>query len=206
MISDEKRFVFVHIPRTAGTSIETALAPYAREPVGYTVGGNTVLAHKHATAAELRGLVGDAFWASAFTFSIVRDPWARMYSDYNFFHDVGPRLLDEFSDLERWLTALALSEPFTRWLRTGADRLDIAQSSYLTDADGALLVDFVGRFETLGGDFEAICRSVGVERALPHVNGTRRRDFRAAYDADSVALVGRYAAADIDRFGYGFSR
>lgn len=206
MISDEKAFVFVHIPRTAGTSIETALAPYAREPLGYTVGGNTVLAHKHATATSLRRLVGAEFWASAFSFSVVRDPWARMYSDYHFFRRVGPRLMPEFSELERWLTERALRVPFAAWLRAGAERLDIAQSSYLTDEGGALLVDFVGRFEHLSRDFSTICQTLGVEHALPHLNGTGRRDFRAAYDSDSVDLVARYAAADIERFGYRFAR
>lgn len=206
MISDARRFVFVHIPRTAGTSIETALAAHARTPIGFTAGRNTVLPHKHAPAAALRDVVGREFWDAAFTFSIVRDPWARMYSDYHFFRRTGPLLMEAFSELERWLTDLALTCDFGDWLRRGADRLDIAQSGYLTDPEGALLVDFVGRFEHIERDFAAICRAIGVEHRLPHTNRAGVGDFRAAFDPDAVELVARYAAEDLRRFGYTFTR
>lgn len=206
MISESKRFVFVHIPRTAGTSVETALAAYAREPVGFTVEANTVLSHKHSPAFELRAHVGPAFWDAAFVFSVVRDPWARMHSDYHFFREVGPRLLPEFSPRERWLTEQAGLLGFESWLRLGADVLGISQSSYLTDAAGDLLVDYVARFEHIEADFAAVCRALGVEHRLPRVNGTRRGDHRAAYSADAVELVARYAADDLRRFGYRFAR
>ena len=42
MISDSHRFVFVHIPRTGGTSVETALAALSRDPVQFVARGNTV--------------------------------------------------------------------------------------------------------------------------------------------------------------------
>jgi len=31
IISDKKRFIFVHIPKTAGSSIKSALSPYSIE-------------------------------------------------------------------------------------------------------------------------------------------------------------------------------
>ncbi|MEZ4435917.1 MAG: sulfotransferase family 2 domain-containing protein [bacterium] len=204
MISDRKRFVFVHIPRTAGTSVETALAPYARTPIGFTVNDCTVLPDKHATAATLRALVGPAFWEQAFTFSIVRDPWARMHSDYHFFRDVGPRLMPAFSELERWLCDLALTTDFPTWLHRGADRLDIAQWSYLAAPDGACLIDDIARFETIDRDFARICATLGVEHALPRVNATRHGDHRAAYTPEAITLVARYAADDLHHFGYRF--
>lgn len=204
MISESKRFVFVHIPRTAGTSVETALAPYARTPIGFTAHDNTILPHKHATAATLRALVGPTFWQQAFTFSIVRDPWARMHSDYHFFREVGPRLLPTFSELERWLFDHAMSADFPTWLHRSADRLDIAQCSYLHDPTGAPLVDYIARFETIERDFAHICATLGVDHRLPHVNRTRHGDHRAAYTPQAIDLVARYAAADIHHFGYGF--
>lgn len=204
MISDRLRFVFVHIPRTAGTSVETALAPYARDPIGFTAHQNTVLAHKHATAVELRALVGPEIWRRYFTFSIVRDPWARMYSDYHFFRDVAPRLRAGFNPVEHHLTDMAAAHPFDAWLHTCADQLDIAQSGYLTDPHGALLVDHIARFEDIATHFAQICRHLGVDAPLPRVNRTRHGDHRRAYTPAAAALVARYAADDLTRFGYRF--
>ncbi len=204
MISDRLRFVFVHIPRTAGTSVETALAPYARGEIGFTAHDNTVLAHKHSTAAELRDLVGPEIWRRYFTFSIVRNPWARMFSDYCFFRDVAPSLMPRFNPVERHLTVMAAGHAFDGWLRACADHLDIAQSGYLVDAGGALLVDFVARFEDIGADFARVCRVLDVDVALPCVNRTRHGDYRLAYTPETATLVARYAADDIARFGHTF--
>jgi hypothetical protein len=204
MISDRLRFVFVHIPRTAGTSVETALAPYARGEIDFTAHQNTVLDHKHATAAELRELVGAATWRRYFTFSIVRDPWARMHSDYYFFRDVAPQLRRGFNPMELHLTDMAAVHTFDGWLHACADQLDISQSNYLTDAHGALLVDHVARFEDITEDFARICQRLGVDAALPCANRTRHGDHRHAYTPPGAALVARYAADDIARFGYRF--
>lgn len=204
MISDQLRFVFVHIPRTAGTSVETVLAPYARDPIGFTAHDNTILAHKHATAAELRAHVGAETWRRAFTFSIVRNPWARMHSDYHFFRDIAPALRSGFDPLECHLTDMAARHTFDGWLHACADELDICQSSYLTHLDGTLLVDFVARFEHITADFARICRCLGIHAELPRLNRTRHGDYRLAYTPAGAALVARYAARDLTRFGYTF--
>ena len=45
------------------------------------------------------------------------------------------------------------------------------QSDFVCDADGRLLMDFVGRFETLQADFDAVCGSIGLPPTpIPHVN------------------------------------
>lgn len=201
MISDSHNFVFVHIPRTGGTSVETALADLSRDPVRYAARGNTVLPHKHDSAAELAALLGDD-WGARLRFSIVRDPWARMLSDYKFFREVGPSLLVGFSDRERAFTEAAAALDLEAWLFTFADELRMCQTDYLVDAGGALLVDQVCRTERLAQDFAAICARLGVERALPHVNATAAASVRAAYTPAAAALVADRCQEDLRRFGY----
>ncbi len=203
MISDSKQFAFVHIPRTGGTSIETAMARYSRTPVGYTVHECTVLPHKHCFASELSELFPEE-WAHYFTFSIVRNPWERMVSDYHFFKSAGPHLYPEFSAMERSLTDQANRVDFNTWLRANAEILNISQLDYLTDENGDHLVDFVGRFESLGDDFAHICRTLDVDAKLPFVNRVERRHYREYYDVQSVELVGEHSRADIAQFGYTF--
>ncbi|NNK33015.1 MAG: hypothetical protein HKP02_07815 [Xanthomonadales bacterium] len=55
------------------------------------------------------------------------------------------------------------------------------QYDMLHDADGRLLVDFVGRFESLQEDFRRVCAKLGIESAeLPHRNRSdkKSRDTR----------------------------
>ncbi|MEZ4449711.1 MAG: sulfotransferase family 2 domain-containing protein [Nannocystaceae bacterium] len=203
MISDSHRFIYVHIPRTGGTSVEIALAACSRTPIGVTAHECTVLPYKHATAAELRAVVG-AEWDRYYRFSVVRNPWARMVSDYYFFRQAGPKLYPEFSPRERELTDAALRLDFNQWLHEGAAELKLCQLDYLTDEGGALIVDHVGRMETLADDFAQVCRHLGVRAELPRLNAVRRPPIAEVYDDRSVRLIERWCAADIERFGYRF--
>ncbi|MCB9743975.1 MAG: sulfotransferase family 2 domain-containing protein [Alphaproteobacteria bacterium] len=203
MISDQLRFVFVHLPRTGGTSVETALAPWSRDPVGYAAEGNTVLPHKHASAAELQALLGEA-WSSYLRFTVVRDPWARMLSDYHFFRETGPKLLARFTPRERALTADALALDFDAWLARNAETLRPCQLEALTDAEGELLVNRVLRLERLSADFAALCAELGVRVPLPRKNASRRPPVALAYSPESAALIAELCRPDIERFGYRF--
>jgi hypothetical protein len=203
MISDSHRFVFVHIPRTGGTSVETALAALSRDPVRFVARGNTAFPHKHDSAAELAARLG-ADWGRYMRFSIVRDPWARMLSDYKFFRETGPLLYDGFSPRERALTEAAGGLDLEGWLFTFADELRMAQTDYLTDDRGELLVEHVLRTERLAEDFAAICARLGIRVALPHLNRTEPAGPRSSFTPAAAALVAERCAEDLRRFGYRF--
>jgi hypothetical protein len=65
-------------------------------------------------------------------------------------------------------------------------------------------VDFVGRFEALERDFATVCRRIGIDPSLPHINRSTHRDFRDYYTPRTKAMVAEAYSADIERFGYEF--
>lgn len=76
MPHNSKDLIFIHIPRTGGSSIEDAYGlTYMRSPV-------EVPSPQHLVASEVRGKLGKTFWNKSFKFSIVRDPVARLRSDF----------------------------------------------------------------------------------------------------------------------------
>jgi hypothetical protein len=75
---------------------------------------------------------------------------------------------------------------------------------FVTDADGELLVDFVGRFESLREDFGHVCRTLGLNLRLPHANKSAHRDYRTCYNDRTAELVGTHFRQDVERFGYTF--
>jgi hypothetical protein len=78
------------------------------------------------------------------------------------------------------------------------------QRSFLTDPrrPSKVLVDFVGRYETLAADFSAICDRMGVTVTLPRANPTRGRTGIETIDRETTDRVRRIYACDYELFGY----
>ncbi len=101
IISSGRNYIFVHIPKTGGTSLALALearakaddiligdTPKARRRRGRLKGVQTAgRLWKHSTLADIDGLVTPEFVANAFVFTLVRNPWDRMVSYYHWLRD-----------------------------------------------------------------------------------------------------------------------
>lgn len=97
-ISNSKRFIFIHLHKTGGTSIEHALNTSLQWNdilLGSTKTGEALQKlykpvfglYKHSNARQVRKVVGEAVWRNYFTFSIVRNPYALVVSQYTFARD-----------------------------------------------------------------------------------------------------------------------
>jgi hypothetical protein len=78
------------------------------------------------------------------------------------------------------------------------------QVEFLFGADGEQLVDFVGRWESLGRDFEIICARLGIQVFLGRENASERCGYRDYYSDFSRKRVETSYQEDIDAFGYAF--
>lgn len=180
-------FVFIHIPKTGGTSIGKALG---------TDG-------PHLTAAQLRGRLGRERWERKFKFAFVRNPWDKAVSS---FHHAA------FIERDSRFTALT----FRDWLRLAyVERHPLyfdrphtfaPQLHWIADIQNNLLVDFVGRFENLRDDFRTICERIGRRATvLPHYHYTPHDDYRSYYTDRDAEIIASWYQLDIDYFGYVFS-
>ena len=95
IISHEKKFIFIHIPRTAGTGVSKSICSCMgvdnwREFIGEPKsliddepeGGGEWIGKKHIRAIDLKNEVGEEVWRSYFKFAFVRNPWDRAISVY----------------------------------------------------------------------------------------------------------------------------
>jgi len=200
MISFRHRFLFVHIPKTGGNSIQAALAPYADDRLHFrpSVGrvrnedgtqgldvfnerlGFDQPEHKHATVEEYRRRLGDEF-ESFFVFTAVRNPFDRVISQTAFTRGVG--------SAEIALDALTLPPLQVNYMRL----------------DGRVAITNLIRFESLQRDFDRVCERIGIPRAvLPHKNASVRAEYARYYTVESRAAVASFYAADIEALGYQF--
>ena len=75
----------------------------------------------------------------------------------------------------------------------------------VADRHGRLLVDFLGRYESLSADFAHACHQIGIDAPLARKNASARGDYRQYYDARLATLVRDHYAEDVERFGYEFA-
>jgi hypothetical protein len=163
---------------------------------------------KHLSALELATVLGERY-REGFSFSFVRNPWARTLSRYAFCHaENRPSLLARW---RRGTSRRFHREEFHDWLRRRARQAEKkgglpSQLDKLSDADGRLIVDYVGRLESVDDGFARVCREAGVPSIkVPHHNGTGRgHRYTEVYDAWSRDLVADLYRRDIEAFGYEF--
>ena len=204
MISADRRWIFVHVQRTGGNTVRSALGVESND------------AHKHFLARELKQVYGEAAWADCFKFAFVRNPWDRLVSWWslidngrdssgaspppnNFFGYV----LQHASSFEQFISCC------TDEIVDGDGRKHIFrnQIDYLVDEDSTVMVDFIGRFEHLQEDFDKVVARLERGRIeLPRLNASRHSDYADYYTAATADAVRRHYARDIEIFGYRFGR
>ena len=216
LISYSHRFIFVHIGKTGGMSIREVLKPYAQEPEKfkiprpprqngdlynplYTV-WETLLLHPKARDAQ-KELPPEVF-NTFFKFAFVRNPWDLQVSMYHFIlreptaarHDEIKKL-GSFDAYVEWV--VATPDPYPK----GISKL---QRDMITCAQGKLLVDYIGRYETLPLDFGHISQLLQIDATLPHRNRSEHQDYRTYYNQHTQKLVAQHFQADIELFNYTF--
>jgi hypothetical protein len=204
MIIHSKQLIFVHIQKTAGSSVRLAF------------GENLDTPEKHFFASELRGLYGTEVWNTYFKFAFVRNPWDRLVSWWSNI-ETNREAYVKGLPLNRFQSfVLSRASTFEEFLLNcdqeivdddGRKWIYRNQFDYLSDADDQLLVDFVGRFEQLKTHFMLASRkAVGRELDLPRANASTHRHYSEYYTADMAQYVGSRFRRDIEAFGYVFER
>lgn len=218
MISDRYKCIFVHIPKSAGTSVGTKLGIYSDESFRGMQDHRSI---RHLTPLRSINIlqtsprvyaevvyyrVRDSLMLgrsyptgqqleSYYKFSFVRNSWARVFSWYrNVMNDkVHKRRyrIPEDADFEWFVNN-----------RLGTLR---SQLYYLIDHQGRLGVDFVGRYENLHNDFDIICNNIGIDdSSLPEKMRRSPESYADAYTDDMVERVRQHYSDDIAHFQFTF--
>jgi hypothetical protein len=215
LLSHRFRFLFVHIAKTGGTSIRAALKPYLwRDPWFVPMFFLSRLSHlsghqlccklpRHAKAICAYEMLPREFYDSLFKFVFVRNPWDLQVSSYHHLKRERPYFLEGKNDFESFLRyKFDPNRPFQYHL----DIASALQSDYILNMQGQVIVDFIGRYETLEEDFALVCQTLKIPALkLPEKRKAQaRKDYRHYYNDDLAELVRVHYAEDISRFDYHF--
>ena len=213
IISPSRGYIFVHIPKTGGTSLTAALENMSLDDD--ILIGNSPKSHlkwqsndgsgrflwKHSTLADTEWLISPEQLQYFFTIALVRNPWDRIVSSYSYLRS------------QRWgvpSVQLARSMDFSSFLNHPFVRTNTAIwnscASYLTDPRGVEQASLYIRTEQIEADILPFETHLGVRLTpLERLNTSQRSsDWREYYSDADAALVADLCRSDIERFGYGF--
>lgn len=218
IISHSRKFIFIHVRKTAGESITAALAPYLSSTdltIGTTFKGKVAdliypkmtPLKKHVPATILRSHLSPDVWSSYFKFAFIRNPIDHTQSFYKFLGNMLEKREEKtvrniLLNLPGTISADPLKWPVSRAYRETASFSEFirhpafkghGQWKYLCDPGGAIMVDFVGRFENLDSDFAHVTERIG----LGKIALARRNASRDPATPDTVSLADRAYLAEM---------
>lgn len=206
IINHKYKFIFVHIPRTGGTSTREVLKK-CDGSVGYSrrkkERGDII--GQHSPLTDYVEKLGLKNIDSYFKWTRVRNPWDRLVSIYSRRANTAKP-----HDAADHPAPQAVNNSFEDWV--GLQMLDKApywrkqifnQRRFIKDQG----LDFVARFENINEDFVLFCDKVGLPQTkLPHLNGYRHNDYREYYNEKLIDKLLNYSTfrEDLDYLGYDY--
>jgi hypothetical protein len=149
-VDHKRKFIFVHIPKTAGTSVKNALK----------------LPSKGADHSVPTYMVHKKTWEKYYTFAIVRNPIKRFISSYNYHtgSDYQGSLINKYPDLHSFSI-----EKYFKLVSKDPNFLT-PQSEYVRHHFSDKPMDMICRFENLNEDMRKVFKKLKIKAELPHLN------------------------------------
>lgn len=212
ILSRDRGYVFLHAPKTGGTSLALALedkatasdimvgdTPKAKKRKGRVKDVKTRgRLWKHATLADIDGLITLEEAASLCVVTLVRNPWDRMVSYYHWLRS---------KDFAHPAFKKAKDLPFDQFIYdpviVGGFR-GAPAVAYVTDAAGRVQGDIYLRLDRLAEDLPAFEDFLSLKLTMPHANASKRGAYQGYYRPQDVDHIARVFDDDIARFGFAF--
>lgn len=215
IISDQHKYIFVHVPKNAGNSIWQGLLNYEENgnwlryqrvlymklkyaflqrlyliPYSFTENSKIkakMIANGHAKIYEIKDWLPEHTFNEYFKFGIVRNPWDRAVSLYSY---------HQYSPVVRKMT-------FKEYLLSQGARGALSQMDWFLEGS-ANQMNKIFKLEDLTDTLPEVLSSLGIENfQIGHRNKSKRsKDYQKFYDEESIELVRKYSSPEIEKFNY----
>jgi hypothetical protein len=215
IISHKKKFIFIHIPKTAGNAVSSSLLPYARfiEKISRYYQTKRIISsinkifnlhdngnkwinrlHKHTKAITVRDYIGKDIYNDYFKFAFVRNPYDYQVSLYHYVKQA-----NEHKD-----NKIAQNLSFKEFIYRRLEKRPLRQIDFLINEKGYIIVDYLGHTEKIQENIDFIFNYINIpNNKLPILNRSNRdKNFMYYYDEELKKDVFEYFKKDFESFGY----
>ncbi len=206
IISHKHKFIFFAVPKTATHAVRQALRQHLDQGdwEQQTLFGEQFLpipelaaiGHGHISVRQLLPHLSSEVWKSYFKFAFVRNPFDRFVSTCFFLNRKNPQF--EKSAITFMKNALNV-ERFRKRI------LVLPQNQLLIDYDGQVVLESVGRYESLQQSYDEICTRIGIPTTeLGRKNPSSHDAYGEYYDDELRDRVAAFYEDDLRIFSYDF--
>ena len=210
---DKKAFnyIFVHIPKNAGTTINRILKKNE---------GSNIISNINMTNEELKYINNTFhntlnFAHASFksyktpnkTIVFVRNPFSRVVSLFHF------QRLHKEHKFKDFLKKLYVNKKLVNYIKNDDNhveiKFDLLKSHYSWKNQQFWISKepfFVGKFENLSEELKRLYKKMKIEyvEQIPHRKKSEHKPYRDYYDEETIAIIKDVYADDLKRFNYEF--
>lgn len=210
VISKTKKLIFFHIPKNAGTSISSVLLKNEKYYYSWVILSKVLKKFKkpdifffdnfqkkihlftsHETVASIEKKISNKIFSNFFKFAIVRNPYSRFVSRYNYLISLNKLKKVSFSEFLEKHIKLSLV----------ADK----QYQFLLNNNCEIGVDKIIKFEKIDEEFFKLKEKFNLDLSeFKKLNVSTRDNYKDYYDYNTKNLVKEFCKEDLSFFNYSF--
>jgi len=202
LYNQKEKYIFIHIPKTAGTSIQRS---FVGKRDASTPGFND-----HISTTDVIKKIGIKQFQSCFSFTLVRNPWARIHSLYNHITEKPRKKWDHvlrpykkmgfnnwvINEYENFILKI-----YPQWCYKGSVQQQIDWISH----NKKIQISYVGKFENLSSEFTYLKNKTNNDHcSLRHANRIEHLSYQEIYNQDAINKVKELCKDDIQQWNYTF--
>lgn len=195
MILFDDRLFFVHIPKTAGTTIEESLNKSEHLWGRHMSYGDFIDANKTIQRNE---------WTF---FTVVRNPWDRIHSTYQFRKRFSDITFSQFVEhIKNYFEHQDKGEVYCINDRTPIPFPHRLVQTFDWWTGGADNMDYILKFETIKKDAQKFYESTGykIDLSTKHQFNPNRTPYKEAYTSNERKIIESIYGEEIELFKYSF--
>lgn len=208
LISHKHKFIFFHIPKTGGTSVESKLKAFA-DITAINKKDSIYWCHTEPQDLKKHFELKSWDWNEYFKFAVVRNPWSFCLSIWTY----------AYHCKKEWEGIDTSNLPDLDWVRAvnnitshknysdfclKAYKKD-TQYDFLYDSSGNCMVDYICKLENIQQDIDHVCSLLNLPtQEIPYENVSNKQNYRSYYNEQSRDFIAKLCKNTISKFNYKF--
>lgn len=212
LLSHKHKFVTIDIPKTGTRSFRETLN---KNSIVDIIGGGGSQFNQHAGIKEIRDIFIKNGWniKDYFCMAVVRNPWNRYFSFFNYFKEYGEKYLKRDAsinwgkaEISQGQRSASLFQDSNQSAMREIIKTTVPQHSYYS-IEGEIKIDHIAVFENINDEFAFFCKKNGIEPLkLCHSNNSKKTlNIEEVFDDSLIDLVYKKEKPVIENFGYSFN-